>query len=122
MGFLLNGKRWVDRSEDFKTSSTRAVRGNNTLYVKGLNSTSQLLFLFEDPKTGEYQLKNEESVQLAYYNSDPEPVLLLNDSGNKLKITYYDGKIIAGTFQLVFKLHSGELLTITSGRFDILIR
>ncbi len=122
MGFLLNGKPWRNHSDDFKISSTSAHWDKEELEIRGVNSdVSEILFVLNNLQVGIYNLNTKTGVYYTPYNLKDEFTFDYSNSENRLEITRYDNQIISGEFTLTFKSPSGEIIKLTSGRFDIKI-
>lgn len=122
MGFYIDGVKWIAHSDDFFLSKTSAKFYNNDLLVRGVNySDSNLELLLSNPKEGQYQFSTLDNIEYNRYSDFHTFTLDINDTSNILFITHFDEKIISGNFSFKLKSPYGEIVSITSGRFDISI-
>jgi len=123
MGFLVDGKVWVAKSDDFKLSKTGAKYWTSFgLEIYGVNSKSRLELTLKYPKNGKYQFTTEDAIRYILYDNSAPFLLDITDPSNSLTITRYDGNIISGTFSFNLKSSDGSTVSITSGRFDIPVK
>ena len=122
MGFYIDGVKWVAHSDDFKLSRTSAKLYSTGIFIRGVNySVSNLQLFLSNPKEGQYQFSTLDNIGFNRYSDSHTFTLDINDTSNNLFITHFDEKIISGKFSFKLKSPYGEIITITSGRFDISI-
>ena len=132
MGFKVDGVKWVASSNDFKKSRTMAYKylaymypQSEALDITGISPNSDMYFRIQFPKEGSYQYTTGDIVEYRVFipsnGYSIDYSLDLNDPSNKLIITHYDKKIISATFSFKLKTPTGEIVSITSGRFDVTI-
>ena len=122
MGFKVDGVKWVAYSDDFKLPKTGAKYWTSYgLVIYGVSQKSHLDIILKNPKIGTYQFTSDDLIEYKLYNSATVFSLDLTDSSNILKITRSDISVISGTFSFKLKSSNGEIVSITSGRFDISI-
>lgn len=127
MGFYVDGVKWVASSNDFKKYRTNATRYSQSygLDVSGISPKSDMFFRIQYPKVGRYQFTSGDIVEYdVYIPSNGYSIdysLDINDPSNELIITRYDWKIISGTFSFKLKTQTGDIVSLTKGRFDVSI-
>ncbi len=124
MGFLVDGKVWVAKSDDFKVPKTGAKYWTSFgLIIYGVNhAESRFSMTLANPKEGNYIFGNGDQIRNEGYNSSTVFSLDPNNTSNSLIITRYDGNIISGKFSFNLKSSDGSTVSITSGRFDIPVK
>lgn len=125
MGFLVDGKVWVAKSDDFKVYKTEAQYESSSglMYIYGVNHPlSRLEMKLKSPKSGIHQFTTEDGVKYIKYDNSAPFFLNITDPSNSITITRYDGKVISGTFSFKLKSSDGATVSITSGRFDIPVK
>ena len=121
MGFIVNGDNWIAHSNDFKLSRTSAKYWTTYgLVVLGYkDSNSNMSFVLKNPKTGTYQFTTDDKVEYDLFSAPYKYSLDLSSTTNTLNITRCDNSVVAGSFSFKLKSVAGEVVNITSGRFDI---
>ena len=124
MGFLVDGKAWVAKSDDFKVSKTSAVLWPQFgLVIKAVNHPeSRFSMTIANPKEGNYVFGDADEVRYERYDSSIVFSLDPIDTSSSLIFTRYDGGIVSGKFSFKLKSSNGAIISVTSGWFDIPIK
>ena len=122
LGFLVDGKVWVAKSDDFKLLNTTARHEGSLLYIRGINSISHITMALSNPQLDQYQFATGDKIEYKRYDSTTVFSLEPSNTSNSLIITRYDGNILSGKFSFKLKSLNGTTVSITSGRFDIPVK
>ena len=134
MGCKINGKVWQTSGSSTFNSPDGVFSGffafDSTLNISG-NAKEKTGYNIElnpkyNGKIGTYNLRNKYPYKAHLTDYNVQQVVMAGieyytDSlhTGSVKVTYYNGKIVAGTFEFDAVNDAGEVVHVTEGRFDI---